>query len=384
MENYKSSKYNIVVSENNDAVTLWNSFNGAIIQLEKSVFEKINNDFFGNDVPYFKELYEMGLIVESNKNEYEIIKEKEIEIIEKENENLSIVITPTLKCNYKCVYCFEAHKEKKKAMDVATADKIIDYVKSKCETGKIKNMAITWFGGEPLLCYDLMLYTGERIKQIAEEHNVNYLSRIITNGSLLNEEKVNVLIEKINLKLLQITLDGLEDIYIEKKGTTRQCYKTVIENICNLCDKVRIKVRINADKSNYNDLLELCNFLLIEKNLKGKIDIYFAELKNYRIVLTNEKPIINWPSIKGHFIYYRKDIWELADLVTNWNGFTFKEYKVDNRGKFLYIYFNHPHGLKSFIAVGYQDIESMRHYLSQHDAKGLRLKAKAWGENLNF
>ena len=60
-----------------------------------------------------------------------------------------------------------------------------------------------------------------------------------------------------------------------------------------------------------------------KKGEENMFKIPFNTLKNYRIPLTNEKPIINWPSTWGHFIYYRKDIWELADLVTKWNGFTY-------------------------------------------------------------
>ena len=120
------------------------------------------------------------------------------------------------------------------------------------------------------------------------------------------------------------------------------------------------------------------------KGNEGVFQLPLSALKDFRITLTNEKPIINWPSTYGHFIYYRKDIWELADLVTKWNGLEYKEYKVDNRGKFLYIYFKHPQDLKCFIAVGIQEIERMRYYLSKQDAKGLRMKAKVWGENLGF
>jgi hypothetical protein len=158
-------------------------------------------------------------------------------------------------------------------------------------------------------------------------------------------------------------------------------YDEDLEKIAKMfCKKNNLKYKRYSIDRILDSILVWCDM----KGQEKMFQVPFAELKNYRIVLTNEKPIINWPSIKGHFIYYRKDIWELADLVTNWNGFTFKEYKVDNRGKFLYIYFNHPHSLKSFIGVGIQDIESMRYYLSQHDAKGLRMKAKAWGENLGF
>ena len=121
-----------------------------------------------------------------------------------------------------------------------------------------------------------------------------------------------------------------------------------------------------------------------KKGSETMFKIPFENLKNYSIPLTNEKPVINWPSSWGHFIYYRKDIWELADLVTKWNGFKFKEYKLDNRGKFLYIYFYHPVGKDAFLAMSYNEIERVRFYLHKKDTKGLMLKAKAWGNNLEI
>lgn len=278
---YKNSMYNIVINKDENYTMIWNSFNGAIIKLENEIAQQLLNNKISSDLKYFNDLLETGIIIEENIDEYLMVKEKEQEILQQEQNKMSIVITPTLKCNYRCIYCFEAGKEKKKVMDYSDADKVINYIENKCKTLKLKNLVITWFGGEPMLCYDIILYIGEKVKQICEKYSVEFGSRMITNGSLLNLEKTKNMVEKCNLKLLQITVDGLEEEYIQKKGTNKQSFEKVINNIIELSSLVRIKVRLNVDKSNYDEVVKVANFLLVEKNLKNKIDIYFAEIKNY-------------------------------------------------------------------------------------------------------
>lgn len=281
METYKCSKYNILIEETDSGVTLWNSYNGSIIQLEKEIYTEIIKGNINNKFKNFNELLNNGFIVSEFSNEYEVIKEAEKNIINKANEHLSIVIAPSLKCNFKCVYCFELQKEKEIIMNLSTVDKIVKFIFGCCIESKIKTLSITWFGGEPMLCYDLILNFSKKLKALTNTLSINFYTRIITNGSLLSIERVLNLKENANLKFLQITLDGTEKIYTKKKGTNSKIYNKVINNICDLCSYVNIRIRLNADRSNYQDLMQLAIFLLEKKELKGKIDIYFAELKNY-------------------------------------------------------------------------------------------------------
>lgn len=158
-------------------------------------------------------------------------------------------------------------------------------------------------------------------------------------------------------------------------------YDEDLEKICKIfCTENKVKYQgYTVDR--------ILNAVLIwygNTNDKAMFQLPFDLLKNYRVSLKNEKPVIDWPSSWGHFIYYRKDIWGIADLVTAMNGLPFKSYKLDNRGKFLYIYFYHPICEKCFIGVGYKDIETLKYWLKQKDPKAIRMKARAWGENLGF
>lgn len=73
---YVLSKYNLIIpnSEDNENITIYNTANESIINLEKKVFDLLSkNDCFDDDVPYFKELYKQGIVVNKETNEYEAV-----------------------------------------------------------------------------------------------------------------------------------------------------------------------------------------------------------------------------------------------------------------------------------------------------------------------
>lgn len=88
--------------------------------------------------------------------------------------NVSYVIAPTLNCNYNCVYCFENKENRKLRMNFNTAEDILSFIIKQIESNKlIKSIKITWFGGEPLLSYDLILEFSKKI--IAKLNKMNIL-----------------------------------------------------------------------------------------------------------------------------------------------------------------------------------------------------------------
>ena len=175
MDKYKFSKYNIVIKEDESGFLIWNSFNGAIIKLEKDIFQKLVNKQFANDVEFFDELLQNGFIVKADYDEFAEVVKREQQIVNKNKESASFVIAPTLKCNYRCKYCFEAGKEKCAVMNTDTADKIVDYFSSLIDNTKIKNLVITWFGGEPMICYDIICYIGEKIKSWQKKKTYHFI-----------------------------------------------------------------------------------------------------------------------------------------------------------------------------------------------------------------
>jgi uncharacterized protein len=118
-------------------------------------------------------------------------------------------------------------------MNFTTAKKAIDYFFSLLREGKkynpIRKSAIGFYGGEPLLNFKLIKECVEYIKNSNSDINIMY--GMTTNGSLLDEEKANWLME--HDFVISISLDGPEEehdrlrVYDNGKGT----FKDIMKNI---------------------------------------------------------------------------------------------------------------------------------------------------------
>lgn len=160
------------------------------------------------------------------------------------------IIYTTTDCNARCFYCFELGR-KRIPMSDETALKTVDFI-IKNHNGK--PISINWFGGEPLYNSRAMDIICQKLK----EAGVEYKTRTITNGYLMNEENVRKCVELWNLRRVQISMDGTEAVYNKSK---RYIYKEgnpfqiVMDNIQRLLTHgVRVIVRVNMDLHNIEDL----------------------------------------------------------------------------------------------------------------------------------
>ena len=168
------------------------------------------------------------------------------------NRTLSLVIAPTLACNFACPYCYEANLPLS-IMGEDVEDKIIDFINSFSK--RCDSLEICWEGGEPLLGID-------RIKSLLNKIKTKSLlpltyHSIITNGYLFSEEIAHYF-SNANLNFIQITIDGQEDTHnksrILKNGG--DSYKRIISNIdliTQILPKCLIVVRTNVHEGNKSE-----------------------------------------------------------------------------------------------------------------------------------
>ncbi|OPY72634.1 MAG: hypothetical protein A4E64_02893 [Syntrophorhabdus sp. PtaU1.Bin058] len=120
------------------------------------------------------------------------------------SESLHLIIFPTEQCNLRCWYCYEQYQ-------IGTMpDNIIAGVKrllTKRYQG-LKQLNISWFGGEPLLAVGCIRAISQHIHWLNSQFpSVQYHANITTNATLLSQDLYNELcIYGINL--FHITLDG--------------------------------------------------------------------------------------------------------------------------------------------------------------------------------
>ena len=305
--------YCINVEETDSDIVLFNTLTGGIIELNKEVYHKLlGASFPSEDIDFFNELFDELFIVPEGTNEYQKLRYREKR--EQQNpiiEELSFVIAPTLGCNMRCTYCFEKGYYNGYVMDEETSQRTIRFINNTViETPTIKTINITWFGGEPLLCTDLIANFIRQLKVIVSDKGIKVSSRLISNGALLDESAVALLKKEANLESVQITLDGTCKEYCKRKNTNEKTFHQVIDNICGIDNRLRVVIRYNADKQNLVDLYRLTDYLYKDRNLIGKIKIYFGHLKDYS--LTNDK-----------------NIFSLAEYIAEKQKF--KEYLLNNK-----------------------------------------------------
>ena len=116
-------------------------------------------------------------------------------------------------------------------------------------------MNIGWFGGEPLLEKELIRRVSHKL--IAKVGENNYNASITTNGSLIDENTIE-LFNECKISSVQITLDGVEEQYNRIKNyinPDKFNYQTVIKNIERCCKNgIFVTIRLNISKENYNDV----------------------------------------------------------------------------------------------------------------------------------
>ena len=259
----KWSRYNILFCSERNGWLLFNSISRAFLAVEDSKLDTVRgimNDpegFDYSDCPMlYIQLRSLGFLAEEGKDDefYNITKMRTLTHLYADN-TLALTIAITRACNFDCSYCFEGNRTGKPMSD-AVEDKLIQFIKSQ----PTKQLAITWYGGEPLLAFDRILSIDKRLRDMGKK----YTAAMITNGYLMTEEKAAKL-KDLNISYLQITLDGCAEThngrrYLKNGGKT---YDTILSNI----DKVMassfngtLHVRVNVDSRNEDEFADVYQY----------------------------------------------------------------------------------------------------------------------------
>lgn len=112
------------------------------------------------------------------------------------NRITSVMLNLTDQCNFRCRMCFCDWKDN--YMTKETADKAIALALAH-KSPDVEKVTITFFGGEPMMNYELIQYIIEKYKDVCD-------FSITTNGSLLTDERMEYLHDN-NVNLL-LSIDG--------------------------------------------------------------------------------------------------------------------------------------------------------------------------------
>ena len=173
---------------------------------------------------------------------------------------VNLTICPTMGCNFDCPYCFEEHRPGK--MSKKTQDEVIALADRMMTSFGAKNLRISWYGGEPLIAADVVESLSQRLMDLARSKNASYKACMVTNGYLLNADKV-ALLERCNVTSVQITLDGLG----EEHDKTRRLaggggsFDRIVENLRDNKLPFHVTIRHNAHRDNLDQVEKLRAFV---------------------------------------------------------------------------------------------------------------------------
>jgi len=280
---WKASRYNRFFPGNDGAMLAYNSFSNSFARIAPEKYPIIQRILSGpgefnpqtdEEKKMKGDLIQGGFLIDESLDEYQILKVQNL-IGRFANRTLSITIAPTLCCNFNCTYCFENQKKENITESVEAA--ILAFADKKL--AELKNLHISWFGGEPLLKIDTIERMMISFSHLVKKHNGTiYPSSIITNGYLLNREYAERL-KKVNIHTAQITIDGHQAVHDQRRRLKNGAgtFETIIENIKEASKVLRITVRINVDKDNADSLGELFD-LWSELGLEKRVPFYFGKV----------------------------------------------------------------------------------------------------------
>jgi sulfatase maturation enzyme AslB (radical SAM superfamily) len=146
----------------------------------------------------------------------------------------SLVVILTDQCNFDCSYCYEPRG--KQSLDFLTLGKTIDFFYPLFAP----ECSISFYGGEPLLAFDMLRRTVDYTEAFSTRLNVKIRYALTTNGILLNEHILGFLDE--HGFSLMLSFDGLAQDLQRKKGT----FDFLTSTIPQILARPRISLETNS------------------------------------------------------------------------------------------------------------------------------------------
>lgn len=181
---------------------------------------------------------------------------------------------------------------------------LIDRIKT--EAIDKKKLIIEWFGGEPLLEYKKINYISKELISFCIVNKIEYKAHLITNGYNFKYNKIRENFGKWHLERVQITLDGLKDVYENtKQFKEKNSFETIISNInFILSTGIKLDVRLNYDADNIGEILTLIDFLSNRFKQYANLNVYahriFDSTKFVNVSDTEcDKQILNKLRVSG-------------------------------------------------------------------------------------
>lgn len=216
-----------------DTYLLYDVESSALMETDKLIYDIINNtpalttDYSTTEIAEAREeldkLRTQGVL--------DALAPQGVEAMQKGKEIKSLCVHMSHDCNLRCKYCFAGtgtyHGERMN-MPLDIAKKAIDFLIA--NSGNRHYLEVDFFGGEPLMNFDVLKQTVEFAKERAKQCGKEFKFTTTTNGILLSKEVSDYLNKEMDNVVL--SLDGRKEVNDFQRPTAngKGSFDLIIDN----------------------------------------------------------------------------------------------------------------------------------------------------------
>ena len=220
---YKLFDYNIVLDVASGALHVVDDVAYDIIEIfekenKDSVIAKMNEKYLGKDGITEEDILECYAQVEGLRESGKLfaedtfapmagaLKEKTAGVI----KALCLHIAHT--CNLNCSYCFASQGKyhgERAVMSYEVGKRALDFLVE--NSGTRRNLEVDFFGGEPLLNWDVVKRLVEYARSIEKEKGKNFRFTLTTNGMLIDDDVIEF--SNREMSNVVLSLDGRKEVH---------------------------------------------------------------------------------------------------------------------------------------------------------------------------
>ncbi len=230
-------------------------------------------------------------------------------------------------CDLRCTYCFASQgdfKGERKVMSLETGKKALDFLVK--NSGNRKNLEVDFFGGEPLLNFEVVKSLVFYGMGLNEQYGKNIRFTLTTNGMGLNEERIDFINQY--MKNVVLSLDGRKKINDMMRPTRNQrgSYDIIIP-------KFKQLIKQRGDKEYYIRGTFTANNLDFGQDIKHFYDLGFKNVSMEPVVTDPKESYALLPEHLSRVLKEYEDFaQEYISIKKQDKDFLFFHYLIDLNG----------------------------------------------------
>ena len=235
-------------------------------------------------------------------------------------------------CNLNCDYCFASqgnYHGDRALMSFEVGKQALDFLVA--NSGKRRNLEVDFFGGEPLMNWDVVKQLVAYGRSLEEPHNKKFRFTLTTNGVLVDDEVIEFANREMNNVVM--SMDGRKEVHdrLRTNYAGQGSYDTIVP-------KFQKFAKLRGDKEYYVRGTYTHNNVDFTNDIFHLADLGFDQLSMEPVVCAPGDPYAlteeDLPKIMEQYEILAK---EMLKRESEGRGFTFYHYMIDlNHGPCIY------------------------------------------------